>query len=109
MSLSQHVLTQRWCTKTQGQFLPVVPANNTVWVEHWNELEDKHVSECVGPRVVSSQDKVEETVKNKGGGRLPRVHSTAEEKHLQTHTDTQELKISITVLSILGNYLSATT
>lgn len=76
----------RYTARSFFFFLPVVSTNDPVRVEHWNELEDKQVSECVGPRVVLSQDKVEETVKHKGGGRLPRVHSTAEEKHLQTHT-----------------------
>ena len=32
---------------------PVVPANNPIWVEHWNELEDKHVSQCMSTRVIS--------------------------------------------------------
>lgn len=48
------------------RFLPVVPTNNPVRVEHGNELEHKHVSKRVGTRVIFSQDKVEETVKYKG-------------------------------------------
>lgn len=47
-------------------FLPVVPTNNPVWVEHRNELEDKHVSQNVSTRVISSEDEVEESVKHEG-------------------------------------------
>lgn len=35
-------------------YLPVMSTYDTIWVEHWNELKDKQVSECVGPRVVFS-------------------------------------------------------
>lgn len=63
-----------------------MPSNNSVWVEHWNELEHKHVSQCMSTGVISSQNKVEETIKHKGRGGLPGVHSTTEKKHLQTHT-----------------------
>lgn len=65
-------------------FLPVVPTNNPVWVEHRNELEDKHVTQSVSTRVISSEDEVEESIKHEGRGRLPRVHPTAEKKHLHT-------------------------
>lgn len=47
-------------------FLPVVPAYNPVWVEHRNELEDKHVSQDVSARVIFSEDQVEEPVKHEG-------------------------------------------
>lgn len=40
----------------------------------------------MSPRVVSSQDKIEEAVKHKRWGSLSRVHSAAEKKHLQTNT-----------------------
>lgn len=78
------------------QLLPVVSTNNPVWVEHWNELEHKHVSKGVSTWVVFSQDKVEETVEHKGRGSLPGVHSTAEKKHLQTHVDRQGRRVSFT-------------
>lgn len=76
-----------------------MPSNNPVWVEHWNELEHKHVSQCMSTGVISSQDKVEETVKHKGRGGLPGVHSTTEKKHLQTHEHTQGPKVSIAALT----------
>lgn len=69
-------------------FLPIVTAYNPVWVEHRNELEDKHVSQGVSSRVVSSEDQAEETLKHKGCGSLPWVHAAAEEKHL----DAQQLE-----------------
>ena len=59
--------------------VPVVAADHPVRVEHWNELEDKYVSESVGARVVSPQDEVEETVEHEGRGRLARVHTAAQE------------------------------
>lgn len=55
---------------------------NPVWVEHRNELEDKHVSQDVSARVISSEDQVEEPVKYEGRRGLPRVHTTAKEKYL---------------------------
>lgn len=47
-------------------FLPVVPTNNPVRVEHRNELEDKHAAQRMSARVISSEDEVEESIKHEG-------------------------------------------
>lgn len=65
---------------------PVVSSDDSVRVEHGNELEHKHVAQHVCTWVISSQDEVEETVKHEGRGRFPGMHTTAEEKHLHTQT-----------------------
>lgn len=84
--------------RTDERVLPVVPTNDPVWVEHRNELEDKHVSQRVSTRVISSEDEVEESVKHEGRGRLPRVHTTAEKKHLDPR-----VKITKTTVGIKPN------
>lgn len=43
-----------------------MPADDPVWVEHRNELEDEHVAQDVSARVISSEDQVEEPVKHEG-------------------------------------------
>lgn len=77
------------------EVVPVVPSHDPVWVEHGNELEDERATKHVRTWVVCSQDEVKETVEHKGRGSLPGVHSAAEEKHLQTHTDACIPKVSI--------------
>lgn len=84
--------------QTDERFLPVVPTNDPVWVEHRNELEDKHVSQSVSTRVISSEDEVEESVKHERRGRLPRVHPTAEKKHLDPR-----VKFTKTTVGIKAN------
>lgn len=63
-----------------------MPSHDAIWVEHGDELEDKHVSERVSSRVVFPQDEVQEAVEDERGRRLAGVHAAAQEKHLpKTH------------------------
>ena len=69
--------------------IPVVATDHPIWIEHGNELEDKHVTECMSPRVIPPQDEAEKTIEDKRGWSLPRVHTTAKEKHLRNNTHIQ--------------------
>lgn len=74
------------CLLLNAKGLPVVSSDNPVRVEHWDELEHKHVAQHVRTWVISSKNEVEETVKHKRGRSFSWMHTAAEEEHLQTHT-----------------------
>ena len=59
-------------------------ADDPVGVEHGHEFEDERPPEGDGPGVVLAQDELEEAVEHEAARRLARVHTTRQEKHLQT-------------------------
>lgn len=47
-----------------GQTAPVVPIDDSIWVEHWHNLEHKFVSQLIGLGIIADQ-KVYDTLHHK--------------------------------------------
>lgn len=77
--------------KSSQSYQPIVTSDDAIRIEHWDELKDEHPAQHLRPRVLLIQDEVQEAVEHETGGRLPRVHPAADEKHLHTDLQTQNV------------------
>lgn len=59
----------------------VMASHHTIRIQQRDELEHKHVTQPFSPWV-PGHDEVEEAIKNKARGGLPRVYSSRDEHHL---------------------------